>query len=127
MDKKQYIMGASIKGNEGEKKRDDGLVENHAYSILKCLRKLPGGVDPLIQLRNPWGNSKEWNGAWGDRSPKWENYPEVKQLSGFQTGDNGRFWMSLPDFQRLYDSITVCKVKDAEESGPVGAQWFREA
>ena len=40
-----------------------GIVMGHAYSILDVC-----DVDgaKLIQLRNPWGNSSEWKGAWGD-------------------------------------------------------------
>ena len=70
-DRKNYIMTASIGGNQIEKKRKDGLVERHAYSLLSA-RKVPlcpGGVEVrLVELRNPWGNSAEWNGEWSDGS-----------------------------------------------------------
>lgn len=34
------------------------------------------GADPsqnykLIRLKNPWANSEEWNGAFGDNDPIW--------------------------------------------------------
>jgi hypothetical protein len=25
----------------------------------------------LVQLRNPWGDTTEWKGAWGDNSKEW--------------------------------------------------------
>lgn len=38
-------------GAQVEKQRKDGLIENHAYSIIKAV-SLHG--EKLIQIRNPW-------------------------------------------------------------------------
>merc|ERR1719161_76968 len=75
-DQCNFMMGASIDGKRGsEYERADGLVEGHAYSLLH-VREVKGFK--LICMRNPWGNDKEWNGAWSDKSTLWNNYPKVK-------------------------------------------------
>jgi len=109
MDGDMYVMGASVKGNSGEKVRDDGLVENHAYSLLRVVKDLPGDVGALVQLRNPWGNAKEWRGAWADRSKEWTENPEIAEAVGYKAGDNGRFWLQITDFAAVFDCLTICK------------------
>lgn len=47
----------------GERK---GIVELHAYSVLKA-REIDGVR--LVLLKNPWGKH-EWKGAWSDGSSK---------------------------------------------------------
>ena len=42
------------------------------------LAKLSNGNEyPLVRIRNPWGNEKEWNGAWSDGSGEWSYLEEV--------------------------------------------------
>ena len=34
----------------------------------------------LVQLRNPWGNDKEWNQGWSDKDTKWDTIrPDEKE------------------------------------------------
>ena len=42
-----------------EKQRKDGLIENHAYSIMNAV-SIHG--EKLIQIRNPWVREKETEG-----------------------------------------------------------------
>jgi hypothetical protein len=53
-------------GNGGvEHQRPDGLLEGHAYSLI-CVREVPttpSGSLQMLELRNPWGNQDEWQGA----------------------------------------------------------------
>ncbi len=60
-------------------KLPDGLVRGHAYSLTKVvLAKLNNGSEyPLVRIRNPWGNEKEWNGPWSDESGEWSYLEEV--------------------------------------------------
>lgn len=48
-------------------KSSTGIVQGHAYSILKLIE-----VDgtKLIMIRNPWGDG-EWTGDWSDDSELW--------------------------------------------------------
>ena len=58
-----YILSAGSPPGSNDDITELGIVMGHAYSILDVC-----DVDgtKLIQLRNPWGNSSEWKGAWGD-------------------------------------------------------------
>ena len=47
-----------------------GLQARHAYTITKVVAvrgRRGGGSIPLIRLRNPHGNAREWKGAWSDQ------------------------------------------------------------
>lgn len=61
-------------GNDIESKRDNGLVNGHAYSVtaVKKIRLGEGLIAffkrdsiKLVRCRNPWGDT-EWTGAWSD-------------------------------------------------------------
>eukprot|EP00403_Amphidinium_massartii_P011902 CAMPEP_0178421224 /NCGR_PEP_ID=MMETSP0689_2-20121128/26538_1 /TAXON_ID=160604 /ORGANISM="Amphidinium massartii, Strain CS-259" /LENGTH=617 /DNA_ID=CAMNT_0020042731 /DNA_START=189 /DNA_END=2042 /DNA_ORIENTATION=- len=109
-DQSSYMMGADIDNKnhtDGEEfyYRDDGLVEGHAYSIIRVVE-----IDnhKLVCLRNPWGGHVEWSGAWSDGDEKWRLYPNVAARIRPEFGDDGRFWMSWEDFSDIYNSINVC-------------------
>tara|TARA_Y100000389_G_scaffold204970_1_gene261402 strand:- start:2726 stop:4405 length:1680 start_codon:yes stop_codon:yes gene_type:complete len=104
-DNKNYVMGASIGGSVMEQKRDDGLVERHAYSLLSAYENK--NIN-LVCLRNPWGNEMEWNGDWSDDSYLWEHYPDIKKAVGFEKKDDGCFWMTWNDFTRIFTDIQIC-------------------
>ena len=104
-DKKCYVISGAICGDIMEKQRDDGLVERHAYSIIKVY---DDDNFKLIELRNPWGTDHEWNGDWSDKSDKWKKHPKLKyKLEQRREGD-GLFWMSWDDFSNIFDDIQVC-------------------
>ena len=91
-DAQRFIMGAGIDGDEVERERADGLVERHAYSLIGARRAGASGGQPavrLVQLRNPWGDAHEWNGAWADGSPEWKRRPDVAAELGYETGALG--------------------------------------
>lgn len=46
-----------------------GLQARHAYTLTKVVEIRSSNVRagiPLVRLRNPHGNSKEWRGDWSD-------------------------------------------------------------
>eukprot|EP00298_Acanthocystis_sp_HF-20_P012618 c19977_g1_i1.p1 GENE.c19977_g1_i1~~c19977_g1_i1.p1 ORF type:complete len:483 (-),score=135.09 c19977_g1_i1:153-1601(-) len=102
-DFRDSIISASI-SHDGEQKRNDGLVEGHAYSLLSVKE-----IDDikLIQLRNPWGEF-EWTGDWSDKSEMWNKYPHVKTALEFSDANDGSFWISYEDFCEKFNSICVC-------------------
>mmetsp|Transcript_16250 Transcript_16250/g.42592 ORF Transcript_16250/g.42592 Transcript_16250/m.42592 type:complete len:180 (+) Transcript_16250:582-1121(+) len=104
-DESNFIMSCSIGGDIVEKARDDGLVERHAYALITATEV---GDFKMVCARNPWGNSKEWNGAWSDADSAWEENPEVKEALGHEQRDDGLFWMSWSDFQATFTSVEVC-------------------
>jgi hypothetical protein len=41
--------------NRPNAKKEIGLVNSHAYSVIRCV-ELQGGDIKLVQIRNPWGS-----------------------------------------------------------------------
>ena len=78
---------------------DLGLAIDHAYSLLQ-VKEAQG--NKLCMIRNPWGNEKEWNGAWSDDSQLWT--PSMKAALGFAKADDGTFWMSWADVVKYFNS-----------------------
>jgi hypothetical protein len=73
-------MAAGTKGvdrtrEEGRDSVQGSIVGGHAYSILDVHTPLlTTETIRLLKMRNPWG-SKEWTGAWSDKSEMWAKYP----------------------------------------------------
>lgn len=107
-DERNYIMAASISGSTIEKARKDGLVERHAYSLIAVKSS---SSFQLVQLRNPWGNDREWNGKWSDGSSEWDTYPKVKRDLEYDEVDDGAFWMDFKDFTSIFDGIQICAIE----------------
>ena len=64
----------------------------------------------IFQVRNPWGNETEWNGAWSDGSAEWGYVPdEEKERIGLNFDNDGEFWMSYKDWRRYFDQCEVCR------------------
>ncbi|CAM9267912.1 unnamed protein product, partial [Choristocarpus tenellus] len=106
-------MCCSIAGNKLEAQRNDGLIELHSYSLLRCV-ELHG--QKLIQMRNPWGARGEWKGAWSDNSSQWRTSPLIKAALKPGQANDGRFWMSWEDFREVWTEITICaRSRDASD------------
>lgn len=126
-----YMMSASIANSvQGEHARQDGLIENHAYSIIE-VRGLQNLV--MVRLRNPWGRGR-WNGDWSDTSQLWDRFPAVaKELNFSPVGAinsyiaSGSFWMSFQDFSQIFNNISVSH--KSMNQGPGRTQieiWHRQ-
>ncbi|KAI1204284.1 cysteine proteinase [Annulohypoxylon truncatum] len=76
-----------------------GIVELHAYSIMKAV-DIDG--QRLVLLKNPWGKG-EWKGAWADGSKEWTAEWLLKLNHRF--GDDGNFWISYDDLLRKYQAF----------------------
>ncbi|XP_058462303.1 calpain-B-like isoform X2 [Malaya genurostris] len=93
-----------------------GLIRGHAYSItmakmIDIQTPRAKGKIQLLRLRNPWGNSNEWNGAWSDKSPEWKFIPdETKREIGLIFEVDGEFWISFQDFVRYFDRVELCNL-----------------
>ena len=76
----------------------------------------------LIRLRNPWGHA-EWTGPWSDNSPEWNqlNNAEMKALD-FKNKDDGEFYMSIQDFVRIFNILSICNVSHLKP----GMAWHEE-
>lgn len=80
----------------GERK---GIVELHAYSVLKA-REIDGVR--LVLLKNPWGKH-EWKGPWSDGSKEWT--AEWLHKLDHKFGDDGSFWISYDDLLKKYQAF----------------------
>eukprot|EP00929_Paragymnodinium_shiwhaense_P038888 TRINITY_DN20488_c0_g1_i1.p1 TRINITY_DN20488_c0_g1~~TRINITY_DN20488_c0_g1_i1.p1 ORF type:complete len:1316 (+),score=273.32 TRINITY_DN20488_c0_g1_i1:27-3950(+) len=103
-----WIMAAGSKAGS-DKNKTRGIVDGHAYTILKCIVQAGGTNFDMIQLRNPWGAQEYECGGWTDGGPNWKRYPEVYQACGRpQACDDGIFWMQREDFFKYFSTIYVC-------------------
>uniref|UniRef100_A0A914D6F2 Galectin n=1 Tax=Acrobeloides nanus TaxID=290746 RepID=A0A914D6F2_9BILA len=121
----EQLMGLILKGFEKgsffscsidadpysrEAQEANGLIRGHAYSITAIKQvKGPKGETVLVRIRNPWGDSHEWKGAWSDSSPEWNSLPqnEREQMQVRFLAD-GEFWMAFDDFIREFKKIEIC-------------------
>lgn len=106
------LMGCSITAapNQIEAKGEMGLVKGHAYSVTKATTVNYHGRDVrLVRVRNPWGNEREWEGDWGDKSSQWKGLSESeKSQMNLNFADDGEFWMSFDDFTRYFHKLEIC-------------------
>ncbi|CAG7838641.1 unnamed protein product [Allacma fusca] len=99
-----------------------GLVLGHAYGITAVKEINVGGSSglmslfrsgekiTLVRLRNPWG-SKEWNGAFSDRSAEWTKISKSeKDKLGLTVDDDGEFWMPYDDFISEFSDLSICRL-----------------
>lgn len=107
-------MGLIIILNCFKAKTETGLVRGHAYSVTKVIKAeidtgRKKGLFPLIRLRNPWGNSAEWNGDWSDGSRAWTFIPQEEKLRmGLVFEHDGEFYMSRRDLMTHFESLEIC-------------------
>lgn len=112
------FLGCSIDADYDEIEGEGplGLVKGHAYSITG-MRSIalnpPGGKGKsskhkktsnkkdadtkgiqLLRIRNPWGDSTEWQGPWSDGSKEWGQFDDsiLKQFDITFSAD-GEFWV----------------------------------
>jgi Calpain family cysteine protease len=111
---KSYLWGCGTFAVNEQDKR--GIEGGHAYTILEA-ETIPDGTR-LVKVRNPWGKS-EWEGDWGDRSPKWTD--ELKKLLKHEDKDDGIFWISYEDLLRNYHCLHRTRIFDA--SWTVAQSW----
>ena len=77
----------------------------------------------LVRLRNPWGDS-EWTGPWSDDSPEWNqlNDTDLKAGLDFKNKVDGEFYMSIQDFVRIFNLLSICNVSHLKP----GMAWHEE-
>jgi len=86
-----------------EARRSDGIVPNHAYSVLRCVQV---GEFKMLCMRNPW-RYHEWNGRWSDGSEEWEEHPEVAEALQKETDNDGIFWMEFSDWKSVWSEMNI--------------------
>uniref|UniRef100_A0A8C7DGH2 Calpain 12 n=1 Tax=Oncorhynchus kisutch TaxID=8019 RepID=A0A8C7DGH2_ONCKI len=89
----------------------EGLVKGHAYAITDTdTVKKPAGEALLLRLRNPWG-FVEYSGPWSDTSKDWDDVDAAeKKRIDLKNSEDGEFWISAEDFNKLFDTVELCSV-----------------
>ena len=92
-------------------KEKNGLLPNHAFSVLKCFDvKIKKKNYRLIKLRNPWGYIE----LTGDLNDKCKFlYNELKNINYIienENDDNGIFYMEISDFKNSFISTDICYI-----------------
>jgi len=109
-----YIMAAGSSG-ESDKEKTDGIVDNHTYTVLTCVRDVAGSGFDMIKMRNPWGSGEFEKGKWDDHGPYWEKYPRVKAALCPTLGvDDGLFWMERDEFFKYFKTVYLCALDMSE-------------
>lgn len=108
------MVGCSINPHpdDPDHETSEGLICGHAYSITKVTTiEIQSSTHQLLRLRNPWGNEREWNGSWSDKSPEWCMLNDhLKQKLGVTFDSDGEFWMSFDDFLKNFDHLEICNL-----------------
>mmetsp|Transcript_4923 Transcript_4923/g.13749 ORF Transcript_4923/g.13749 Transcript_4923/m.13749 type:complete len:377 (+) Transcript_4923:94-1224(+) len=114
-DKRGWPTMAVTKDIPGlDAQKDVGLVEGHAYAILRAKEvEIPDGrVFRLLLMRNPWGNV-EWTGDWSDSSPLWTD--ALRKSFNFpaeRASDDGKFWIAMKDITPYLQSFYINHYQD---------------
>ncbi|KAL3311302.1 hypothetical protein Ciccas_010117, partial [Cichlidogyrus casuarinus] len=104
------MMGVSTISQVIEERTTTGLVKGHAYSVTGVnYVTYRGKKQYLVRLRNPWGNSVEWNKAFGDNSSEWKEVSaEDKKRLEITFASDGEFWMTWEDFLKEWTTLEIC-------------------
>merc|ERR1719431_1360782 len=108
------FMSCSLRSGRNQRQAEQlGLQARHAYTITKVVevraRRGHRGTIPLIRLRNPHGNGREWKGDWSDVDREWKNLSSSVKLELGLTFDNdGEFYMNFNrDFLTFFGDVEV--------------------
>jgi hypothetical protein len=99
-----YIVGAGTTGSS-DKSRTDGMVDNHAYSVIESVNNVAGTGIGLIKVRNPWGKGEIEDGMFDDDGPGWDKYPQIKKALNPVVADDGIFWVTKKEFFKYFQTV----------------------
>lgn len=111
-----YLMGAGTKG-DSDSNTTNGLVDDHAYSIVKCVHNVAGTNVNLVQVRNPWGKGEIDDGQFANGGPGWRDHPEIEELLQPTALDDGLFWMTEKEFFQFFEKVFLCAANMKEVYG----------
>jgi hypothetical protein len=90
---------------KSDRNQTNGIVDNHAYSVIDCRNDVAGTDIDLIQVRNPWGRGEIENGMFVNNGRGWKKYPQIKKLLNPVNSDDGLFWVTKQEFFKHYETI----------------------
>ncbi|KAL3921073.1 MAG: hypothetical protein SGILL_002941, partial [Bacillariaceae sp.] len=100
-----YLIAASTKG-ASDANTTDGVVDNHAYSVIDVMNDVAGTNIDLILVRNPWGRGEIENGTFRSHGPGWKDYPEIEEeLDPLHDFDDGVFHLTKNEFFQYFETV----------------------
>jgi len=99
-DKKNYMICA------GEMKSASSQNINRNFHVIS-LHEVDGCR--LLKIRNHFGHF-EWKGDFSINSPAWTN--SLREQVGYHSGDKSCFFMTIRDFIKEFEGITICHYHD---------------
>eukprot|EP00658_Telonema_sp_P-2_P072155 TRINITY_DN61333_c0_g1_i1.p1 TRINITY_DN61333_c0_g1~~TRINITY_DN61333_c0_g1_i1.p1 ORF type:complete len:356 (-),score=81.56 TRINITY_DN61333_c0_g1_i1:167-1234(-) len=127
------LMGCAVVQDVDSHEVDvgQGMLLNHAYSLLEISDAIPGKV--MLKLRNPWGCG-EWTGEWSDTDTRSWTREACQALNHFPGGaghdqdhDDGVFWMEQCDFAQIVTHLYVCLVPEGWHTVHRAGEWKGES
>jgi hypothetical protein len=103
-DEVNYIVGAGTTGTSDENETD-GMVDNHAYSVIESVSNVAGTGIGLIKVRNPWGRGEIEDGMFDDDGPGWDEYPQIKFALNPVVADDGIFYLTKEEFFKYFQTV----------------------
>ncbi|XP_075057078.1 calpain-8-like [Mixophyes fleayi] len=92
----------------GEIIMKNNVVKNHGYSLTGAEEvTYRGGTVQLVRVRNPWGY-KEWNGAWSDNAPEWNEVDRRVKAELCNQCDDGEAWFPFSSFLVEFYKMQIC-------------------
>ena len=132
-ERNNWIIAAGTKGESDENVTEEGIVDNHVYSILRCLKNVANtGVD-MLYVRNPYGKGEltkglfsDWTGSGADDKSTsdasstgreeggqgWTMYPQIRKELKPKSRDDGCFWITKDEFFQFFEAIFLCTWED---------------
>jgi hypothetical protein len=103
-DKENYIVAAGCTSTRG-KENAEGMVSNHAYTVIDAHPQVAGTNIDLFRIRNPWGSGEMEQGMFDDDGPGWDQYPQIKAKLNPVEADDGIFYQTKDEFFTFFDTI----------------------
>jgi len=112
-DEHNFMLAAGTKSGS-DQHTTDGIVDGHAYAMLKVVANVADSGINMVQMRNPWGHEEFKNGAWVDDGHGWDKHPEIKQQLKPAVADDGIFWMDQREFFAHFKTFYLCAMDMTE-------------
>jgi calpain len=114
---------ADSEGRAAEAKLPNGLVVQHAYSVLSCLEIVNKNGIPfsglralneppfqnsirLLKIRNPWGQDQSYKGRFSQNTKDWDQIaPSLRIQLGHDKQLDGEFYMAFDDFLKFFHKM----------------------
>ena len=97
---------------KGLRSNFNGIFAQHAYSVMDIHffdhdDDREHQQEPIICLKNPWGQTECEGLKFNDDSSIWWKYPGLRERLHQEHLDDGKFWMEFSKFKEIYDDISI--------------------